>query len=604
MFYRTAISIIAAFAVYAHALGVVITEFHRDPAAGNKNAIPGGYSHEFVELANFGSDTLFLSGLFLTNGKVCDSVTLFGAPIRGHEECVFDAAFIPPGGIAVVLPQNYPSALETAPATTFPIAPGTILFTVNHKTLGGGVANDDGIALFKGTRSQIDSLIDIAADPDFFISSPLSGKIVLSPKQSKGSSVVPVSLLLGERRYAVSPKEPLSPGRFETFSDGLYMEYTADMVSGIVRCTVAGIFVGGEVSGASWRLYSRMSGAPGGATEIDKGIFNQLSKRQISIHHGSSVGQLQKINIQGGSSIEQQRQFLFTFDITPQERQYIFEVKFGGGESISFPLDLSGFWANAGTLVITELYPKGGSAAAGQPEWFEIKNASAADVNLNGWMFGNSKDTAVISAADFILPSGQYAAVCKDTALMLQRYRAVPNMVKPARWHTLNSYNDTLHIWSPNGVEADMAVYRSAWFGGWTAQSLERVFGGGSGSDSASWALCGRPTPGLPGRANRWRAIQSPSVDIGPIPFSPNGDGIDDALSIKMNIPPNYRATIKIFSFEGKLLRTFKGEQETVLWDGKTDKGRPAAPGAIYIVTEFTSGKTRKLIKKNGILWR
>jgi len=571
LMYKWTMIIIAAFTAGAHALGVVITEFHRDPAAGNKNAVPGGYSHEFVELANFGSDTLFLGGLFLTNGKVCDSVTLFAAPVRGHEECVFDAAFVPPGGIAVVLPQNYPTALETAPATAFSIAPGTVLFTVNHKTLCGGVANDDGIALFRGTRQRIDSLIDIAADSGFFISSPLSGKIVLSPKQPKGSSVVPAPLLLGERRYAAPPKEPVSPGRFETFGDGLYMEYTAAMERAAVRCTVAGFFAGADIPGASWRLYSR---AAGGAAEIDRGVFDR------------------------------RRQFTLAFDIAPEERQYVFEVKINSGKTVSLPLGLSNFWAGAGTLVITELYPKGGSAAAGQPEWFELKNASAADVNLNGWMFGNAKDTAVISAADFILPSGRYAAVCKDTALMLQKYRAVPNMLKPARWHTLNSYNDTLRVWSPEGVEADIAVYRSAWFGGWTAQSLERVFGGSGGGDSASWALCARPTPGHPGGANAWRSAPSPSVDIGPIPFSPNGDGVDDVLSIKMSVPPNYKAVVKIFSFEGKLLKTFKGEQETITWDGKTDKGRPAAPGAVYVVTEFKSGKTRKVMKNSGVLWR
>jgi hypothetical protein len=315
-----------------------------------------------------------------------------------------------------------------------------------------------------------------------------------------------------------------------------------------------------------------------------------------------SISQLRKSS--GDAAGERQGQFLFTFDIKPEQRQYVFEVNFNGGKTVSFPLDLSRFWAEAGTLVITELYPKGGTAAAGQPEWFEIKNASAADVNLNGWTFGNSKDTAAISAADFILPPGQFAVVCKDTALIMQRYRAVPNLLKPARWHTLNSYNDTLCIWAPRGTESDRAVYRSAWFSGWVTQSLERVFGGGGGGDSASWALCSRPTPGHPGGANAWRSAASPSVDIGPIPFTPNGDGVDDVLSIKMSLPPNYRATVKIFSFDGKLLRTFKGEQETFFWDGKTEKGRAAAPGSIYVVTEFTSGKTRKVIKANGILWR
>jgi len=573
---RMLILLPAFFTVSASGVGIVITELHRDPSAGNKTAIPGGYSHTFVEISNFGPDTFYLRDVFLTNGKVVDSIQLFDAPVPGHDACVFDAAYIPPGGIAVVLPQNYPGALEIAPSTIFNIPPSTIMLTVNHKNIGGGVANDDGIALYRGTRARIDSLVDLAADPDVYVSSPLPGKIVLSPKQPKGSSIVPTSLLLGDRKYAVSPKEPLSPGRYESYLDGIYIEYTASMAAASVRCSLAGIFVAEKSENAAWRLYSRQSGASGGATaEIDAGTFGAL------------------------------REFLLTFDIALEQRQYFFEIKLNSGRTVTVPIDLSNFWADAGTLRITELYPKG-SASAGQPEWFEVRNVSRAAVNLNGWMFGNSKDTVVIAAADAVLPPGHFLIACKDDAAMLRRYGPIEHLVKPARWHTLNSYNDTVCLWSPRGIPVDMAVYRSGWFSGWTTQSLERVLEGRTGVDSASWALCPRPTPGGPGGAEVWRAVSAPSVEIGPLPFSPNGDGVDDVLSIRLKAPPDYRVKVRIFSFDGKLLKTFTGENEVLKWDGMTDAGRPAAPGAIYVVTEFTTsgGGVRKIIKKNGVLWR
>jgi len=579
-------------AASAHALGIVITELHRDPAAGNKTAIPGGYSHSFVELTNFGPDTFFVRDVFLTNGKVCDSIRRFDAPIPGHESCVFDAGYIPPGGIAVVLPQNYLRGLEAAASTIHPIAAGTIMLTVNNRNLGGGMANDDGIALFRGSRARIDSLADLAADPGTEISAPLSGKIVLSQKQPKGSSVVPAPLLLGDRRYIVSPSEPLSPGRFDRLRDGLYVEYSVAvspsqpdvLPRAAVRCSLAGIFVAADMGGASWRLYSRMPSSPSnsGVTVIEEGGFDRYV-------HGAAGPR---------------RQFLMTFDIVPEQRQYVFEVRLENGRTVAYPLDLSTFWADAGTLVITELYPKGGTAAAGQPEWFELKNVSSANVNLNGWMFGNSKDSAVIISTDFVLPPGQYAVASRDTAALLNRYRSIPNLIRPARWHTMNSFNDTLCVWSPRGVLVDMAVYRSSWFAGWSAQSLERVFAGGAGSDSSSWVLCAGPTPGWPGGAAHWRAVQAPSVEIGPVPFTPDGDGVDDVLAIRMKVPPGVRATVKIFAFNGKLLKTFTGERETVLWDGKTSQNRPAAPGPIYIVTEWTSGGTRQVVRKRGILWR
>jgi hypothetical protein len=569
------ILMIAAFAANVGALGVAITEIHRDPAAGNKNAVPGGYSHVFVELTNFGSDTFFLSDVFITNGKVVDSITLFSPPVPGHESCVFGAAYIPPGGTAVILPQNYRAALETAPSTIHPIAPGAVVLSASTRNMGGGIANDDGIALYKGTRARIDSLVDLAADPGVFVSAPLSGKIPLNPRQPKGSSVVPASLLLGgDRRYVVSPKEPLTPGRFDALQNGLYVEHTASMVSEMVRCSVAGIFVTEDSDNVPWRFYSRLPASGGsGAADIASGVLGR------------------------------QRDFLLAFDIVPEERQYFFEVRLPA-RTVTFPIDLSSFWADKGSLLLTELYPKGGTAAAAQPEWFELQNVSSADINLNGWMFGNSKDTAVIVSADFILPPGEFLVVSRDTAALQRRYRPIRNLIRPARWHTLNSFNDTLAVWSPHGVEVDRAVYRSAWFGGWTAQSLERVIGAGSGSDQGSWALCERPTPGGPGGAGGWRAVSSPSIEIGPVPFSPNGDGVDDILSIRMKAPPGARATVRIFGFDGKPLKTFAGEREVFSWDGRTDGGRPAAPGAIYIVAEFTSGGARQIIKKRGILWR
>jgi len=452
------ITAIAA-AALSQPIGSAITELHRDPAVGNKAAIPGGYSHSFVEITNFGGDTLFFKDVFLTNGKVVDSVTLFNAPIAGHDSCRFDAAYLPPGGIAVLLPQNYIEGLSAAPSSIHPIAAGAVVLTVNHKTLCGGLANDDGVALYRGTRSQVDSLIDIAADPNVHLSAPLQGKIVLSRKQPKGVSVVPASLLLGDRGYVVAPAaNPLTPGRYEALRGGALLEYSATMRPGAVRCSLAVVFVTESGENARWRFYSRPLN---GAADIDTG--GPVEGRQIS----------QAVDV----------------DLKP--RGYLFEVSVNGGARVtSVPVDLSGFWAAAGSLRVTEVYPRG-SASAGQPEWFEAQNVSSAEVNLNGWTFGRPGDTTTLAAYDRLLQPGQFIVVTKDSTAMRGKYRSVPAMIKPARWITLNNNNDTLCLFSPRGLAADMAVYQNVWFGGgWTTQSLERVSGSGNGGDSVSWALC------------------------------------------------------------------------------------------------------------------
>jgi len=570
---RIAALFIVFFALNIHALGLVITEIHRDPGVGNKNAIPGGLSHQFVELTNFGSDTFYMRDVFLSNGKVADSIRLFDNPILSHPNCHFTKAYIPPGASAIVLPQNYLTALQDFPSTALPIEPGTIMFTVNHRNLGGNLANDDGIALYKGARNRVDSLIDIAADPETHLSSPTSGKIVLSQRQPKGVSVIPISLILGEKSYIVSPFAPMSPGRFEPFVNGLFIEHSVNMISQTaVRCSIAGIFAGSEIGAAAWSLFS--SSRDNGRAEIERGVFNSQNKR-----------------------------FLLTFDIVFEQKQYFFEVRFNN-QIITHQLDLSPFWASGGMLHITELFPKGG-ASAGQPEWFELKNVSSADINLKNWLFGNAKDSAVIITRDFLLSSGNFVVVTKDSAFLRRRYRSVGNIIQPSRWHTLNSFNDTLSIWSPQGAEVDVAVYRSAWFSGWkNSQSLERVFTDPNIPDSLSWVLCDYPTPGLPGGVSLWRAVKSPSLDIGPVPFFPEKSGGDNYLSIRMKAPPEYRAAVKIIGFDGRVLKTIKGEQEVILWDGVCDGGRAAPPGVIYVVAEFTSGTQRKIIRKKGVLWR
>ncbi|MDR2728358.1 MAG: lamin tail domain-containing protein [Chitinispirillales bacterium] len=570
---RTAALIVIFLSLSINALGVVITEIHRDPAVGNKNAIPGGLSHEFVELTNFSSDTFYMRDIFLSNGKVADSIRLFDSPISLHTDCHFTKEYIPPGASAVILPQNYLTALEDFPSTVLPVESGTIMFTVNHKNMGGNLANDDGIAIYKGTRNNIDSLIDIAADPETHLSSPTSGKIVLNPRQPKGFSVIPTSLLLGERNYIVSSSAPMSPGKYEPLTHGLFIEHSVSMVSqAAVRCSLAGIFVNSDSETAVWSLFS--FSRDNGRTEIKGGDFSS-----------------------------QKRQFLLTFDITLEQKQYFFEVIFNN-KTITHQLDLSAFWAAGGMLRITELFPKGG-ASAGQPEWFELKNVSPANINLKNWFFGNSKDSAVITQRDFLLSPGNFVAVTKDTAFLRGKYRSMGNAVQPNRWHTLNSFNDTLSIWSPQGVEIDVAVYKSAWFSGWkNSQSLERVFTDPNVPDSLSWVLCDYPTPGLPGEVSLWRAVKAPSIDIGPVPFFPGRTGGDNLLSIRMKVEPGFKAVVKIISFDGRILKSIKGEQEVILWDGICDGGRSAPPGVIYVVAEFTSGSQRKVIRKKGVLWR
>jgi hypothetical protein len=579
-------------AIAAPALAIVaITEIHRAPDVGKKTGIPGGASHSFVEITNFGSDTFHFKNIFLTNGRATDSIRLFDSAIaKWHPACSTKTAYLPPGGIAVILPQNYIAGLAKEPATVHPVADGTFLLTVNRKNLCGGLASDDGFALLQGPDLMEDNIIDLAADPWLYATGLFSGmnapgrkppeKIYLSGKQTKGVSFVPATIFLSDRSYAASTDEKLTPGRYGSLQDGVLIEYAPiwdnedyDYVA--VNCSFAVAFVAADGNGATWRLYSRSSS-------------------------GAVTGVL------GNGSFEEPWLNKLERKMETKPRNYVFEVTRRNGRTVSIPVDLSGFWATVGVLRITEIYPRGGSAAAGQPEWFELQNTSSADINLMGWSFGVGNAAVTLAEAKTILSPGQFIVVTKDSSELRARYKRIPRMIQPGHWSALNNSDDTIGVFPPNyphTAAADVAIYHNARLGGgWTTQSLERVTD--NGRDSASWALCPDPTPGFPGNAGLWRAVSTPSMEIGPTPFRPNGKGTDGYLSIKLKAPPNSRIKVKILAFNGKTLKTFNDEKELIMWDGATDSSHPAPPGPIYVVAEFTTNGKRVSIRKNGVLWR
>lgn len=75
-----------------------------------------------------------------------------------------------------------------------------------------------------------------------------------------------------------------------------------------------------------------------------------------------------------------------------------------------------------------------------------------------------------------------------------------------------------------------------------------------------------------------------------PISFSPNGDGVDDVMSIDVTASADAYAVVKVLSWTGEL-RTIAnnvrmGTEKTFVWDGKDSAGRVVPPGnyRIYVV--------------------
>ena len=95
-------------------------------------------------------------------------------------------------------------------------------------------------------------------------------------------------------------------------------------------------------------------------------------------------------------------------------------------------------------------------------------------------------------------------------------------------------------------------------------------------------------------------------VELAPNPFTPNGDGINDALEVSYDITAVTRAadvSIRVYDLSGRRVRElYRGEDlsghydSTVLpglrWDGRDDGGLLAAPG-LYILRASVEGDAR-----------
>jgi hypothetical protein len=123
--------------------------------------------------------------------------------------------------------------------------------------------------------------------------------------------------------------------------------------------------------------------------------------------------------------------------------------------------------------------------------------------------------------------------------------------------------------------------------------SIERVNPGESSERKSNWhsasASCGFATPGYINSQNMEPGISDNTITLSPEIFSPDNDGKDDVLFIRI-LPdrPGYVANASVYNSNGLLMRQlFRNElistDDLFSWDGITDKDTKA-PIGIYII--------------------
>jgi hypothetical protein len=251
-----------------------------------------------------------------------------------------------------------------------------------------------------------------------------------------------------------------------------------------------------------------------------------------------------------------------------------------------------------GTLRVSEIMA---DPQPGEAEWIELVNAWSGSVDLTGWKFSDRDTSAARTITDgsFSVAAGGYAVLVSKESFVAGHPDIARLCLVPERFPGLNDDSDAVVLYDPGGKRIEAVRYRSP-AGSGRGKSIERVRIEGRSDDPGNWHVSLSPdgsTPGFPNSLSGGLESTGNRLTADPNPFSPDGDGFEDAVVIDYSLPyGSMRTRIRIYDIQGRLIRSLKeGEVEesggTALWDGLDADAEPAAIGRYIVYFEAVQVK-------------
>jgi hypothetical protein len=204
-------------------------------------------------------------------------------------------------------------------------------------------------------------------------------------------------------------------------------------------------------------------------------------------------------------------------------------------------------------LPVTEINHSNVIQLSNAGDWFEIRNNSAADVDLSGYSVRDSKDENVFVLPAVSLSSGEYMVIVNDEALFIDRHPDVSNLAGIFDFGL--AANDVIRLYDASGKIISSVVYRNsvAWpqmatMADYTMEYLQNgTFN--DPNDPASWFDgC---EGGSPGRAYEPCPVLPEGEDLYLYP-NPTEDVINIVFGNSLN--SSNGTEIQLFDAGGKLL--------------------------------------------------
>jgi len=252
------------------------------------------------------------------------------------------------------------------------------------------------------------------------------------------------------------------------------------------------------------------------------------------------------------------------------------------------------------SLLFNELFPDPSDRYPA--EFVEVVNISGEPMTLNGLQL-QVNDHPPASAAAGVIPPGAYLLLCGEDVFDPEG----PPLLF-TRWQNLPNAGGTIRLQDQYGNVLDSLTYDDTWPLK-PGRSMERLHLRPGEHSPAGWRTSLDAAGATPGRANSLY-LPADSLTTGwtvsPVPFSPDGDGIDDLLQIRYADQTALQyVTIHLYDPAGRLIRSLArddgaGTPALWVWDGRKTDGDPASIGVYVLYIEYTTleGTTRETLKQ------
>ena len=238
-----------------------------------------------------------------------------------------------------------------------------------------------------------------------------------------------------------------------------------------------------------------------------------------------------------------------------------------------------------GSVLVNEFFPLPDSTESEFVEMIPQKN-----VNINNWTIrdlGGAKGVLPnldLSAFAYCLitDDSSFLDIIPDTSILIFPGNGLPG---------LNNSSETIYILDHTESVIDSVHYNENW-SLMDSRSIEKYRITDTSNEPNNWGISVGEAGKTPGFQNSLFFSDLPSkgsVAISPDPFSPNGDGIDDELTITYSLP-YLGAAIRweIIDMAGRVIAKpyynyQVGQNGKLTWNGKRDNGKSARIG-IYVM--------------------